>query len=339
MAPGMETIVTLVRTSLRALAVVTLALLGDRASAGISGEGRPVVDAATSGDFARLVDVGDGRRLYLECRGAGGPTVILEAGYRSPATVWSEDLLHPDKPRAAMVLQGVAAFTRVCAYERPGVAAVLGGKLHPSRSDPVPMPRGAEGVVTDLHALLRAAGVQGPYVLVGHSLGGLFVRLYAATYPREVVGLVLVDALYEGIEGQLTPEELAAYVRLNSEVPPEVAGYRDFETLDLAAAMRVVRRATERDPLRPLPLVVLSKAHPFGVSARELGFPPEALERAWGAAQNELAGLVPGTQHVIATESGHYIQFEQPQLVIDAVRRVVLAVRGAHATPWGAHPR
>ena len=87
----------------------------------------PAEPTAAQGDFAGLIDIG-GRRLYLECRGTGSPTVILEAGYRSPATVWSDDLLQPERPRT-MVLEGVAAATRVCLYERPGTAAVLDGSL------------------------------------------------------------------------------------------------------------------------------------------------------------------------------------------------------------------
>jgi pimeloyl-ACP methyl ester carboxylesterase len=148
--------------------------------------------AAGGGDFAGLVDVGGGRRLWLACRGSGSPPVVLEAGYRSPATVWTDDQIQPEDPRT-MVFPGVAAFTRVCVYEGPGSAGVVDGALQPSRSAPVSMPRTAESVVARLHALL-AAGVPGPYVLVGHSLGRLFVRLYAATYPDEVAGLVLVDA-------------------------------------------------------------------------------------------------------------------------------------------------
>jgi pimeloyl-ACP methyl ester carboxylesterase len=87
----------------------------------------------------------------------------------------------------------VARFTRVCAHERPGATAVADDVLQPSRSDRVTMPRGAESVVADLHALLAAAAVPGPSVIVGHSLGGLFVRLYAATYPDDVLGLVQRD--------------------------------------------------------------------------------------------------------------------------------------------------
>ncbi|MGI8477198.1 MAG: alpha/beta fold hydrolase [Thermomicrobiales bacterium] len=160
----------------------------------------------SSGDFAGLVDIGSGRKLYMECRGSGSPTVVLEAGYRSPASVWTDDLIQPAQPRT-MVLPGVAALSRVCAYERPGTDIVLDGRLQMSRSDPVPMPRTAQSVVDDLHTLLHITDVPGPYVLVGHSLGGLFVRLYVSTYPDEVAGLVLVDAWSESLQGFLTPEQ------------------------------------------------------------------------------------------------------------------------------------
>ncbi|CAA9573305.1 MAG: hypothetical protein AVDCRST_MAG86-1900 [uncultured Truepera sp.] len=279
-----------------------------------------------AGNFAGLVKVGGSRHMYLECRGQGAPTVVLEAGYRSPASVWSDDLVQPEMPRT-MVFDGVAAFTRVCMYERPGAGSVLEDVLHPSRSDPIPQPRTAESVVADLHALLRVAGVPGPYVLVGHSLGGMFVRLYAATYPSEVAGLVLVDAWYEGLQDQLTPAQWAAYVRLNSEVPPELAGYRDYETLDFAAASAVMRSAATARPLAPMPLAVLSKGQSFGIPAEALGFDPDALDRAWARAQEQLATLVPGTRYVVATESAHYVQLQQPELVTEAIRQVVTAVR------------
>jgi hypothetical protein len=170
--------------------------------------------SAAHGDFAGLVDIGAGRRLYLECRGTGSPVVVLEAGYRSSARIWSEDLHQSGAPRT-MVLADVAVFTRVCAYDRPGTVAALNNNVRQSRSDAVPMPRTALDVVADLHALLRAAGVPAPYVFAGHSLGGLFVRLYASTYPRDVLGLVLVDAYSEMLETLFTPERWAALVRLN----------------------------------------------------------------------------------------------------------------------------
>jgi pimeloyl-ACP methyl ester carboxylesterase len=317
------------RISKRASPGLVLAVVAVLLGAGAVLDGhRPAAPMAAAGqnDFGGLVDIGDGRRLYLECRGTGSPTVLLEAGYRSPATVWSDDLVQPEMPRT-MVFQGVASFTRVCLYERPGVAAVLDDAFLPSRSDPVPQPRTAESVVADLHALLQEAGVPGPYVLVGHSLGGLFVRLYAATYPNEVVGLVLVDAWYEGLQDQLTPAQWAAYVRLNSEAPPEVAGYREYETLDFADASATMRRAAAARPLPPMPLAVLAKGQPFGIPAEALGFDPEALDRAWATAQGQLATLAPRARHAVATESAHYIQLQQPALVTEAIRQVVAGVR------------
>jgi pimeloyl-ACP methyl ester carboxylesterase len=312
------------RGVLRAAAGGVLALILVTAAVAAQSPSPPASPAA-QGDFAGLVDVG-GRRLYLECRGTGSPTVILEAGYRSPATVWSDDLVQPEQPRT-MVLEGVAASTRVCLYERPGTAAVLDGSLHPSRSDPVPQPRTAEAVVADLHALLQTAGVPGPYVLVGHSLGGLFVRLYAATYPAEVVGLVLVDAWYEALQELLTPGEWAAYVRVTSEVPPELAAYRDLETIEFDGASAAMREAAVAQPLPALPLAVLAHGQSFGLSADQLGFAPEALEVAWRAAQERLATLVPRSRFSVAAASGHYVQLQQPALVIEAVRQVVAGVR------------
>lgn len=234
-----------------------------------------------------------------------------------------------------MVLPGVAAFTHVCAYERPGTDIVLDGRLQPTRSTPVPMPRTAQSVVTDLHTLLHVAGVPGPYVLVGHSLGGLFVRLYASIYPDEVVGMVLVDALSERLPSYLTPEQWATFVRLNAAVPPALARDHTYETLDFAAAVWTMQEAATAHPLRSMPLVVLSRGQPLGASAAELGVDPELYERAWAKEQDDLATLVPGAHHVIATRSAHYIQLQQPELVIAAIRQVVDAVRnpGSWATP------
>lgn len=319
-------------------ALLALVLLGFVAAASgaptAARQTTPVAGASgAADDFAGLVDIGGGRRLWLECRGSGGPTVILEAGYRSPASVWTDDLLQPDPaPSPKMVFEGVSRFTRVCAYERPGVAAVLDGHLVPSRSDPVPMPRTAESVVSDLHALLRAAGVPGPYVLVGHSFGGLLVRLYAATYPDEVVGMVLVDAYSEQVPSLLTPAEWASYQRVISAVSPEVDGYPDYETFDFGAASAAMAAAAAAHPLGDIPLVVLAHGQPFGLTEDELGFSPERLEEVWRAAQEGLARLTPDARFEVATESAHYIQLQQPGLVIDAVRQVVDAVRDP--TPW-----
>jgi pimeloyl-ACP methyl ester carboxylesterase len=203
--------------------------------------------AAVVGNFAGLVDIGGGRKMYLECRGKGSPTVVLVAGLRGSAEEWSI----ADKSSAA-ILPEVATFTRVCAYDRPGTP--VGEK--PSRSDPVPQPTTTRDAVADLHALLRAESKAGPYVLVGHSYGGLVVRLYASTYPKDVSGLVLVDALTEGLREAETPEQWPIQrMLIEGNVRESLLLYPALERIDVDRSFDQVRAAL---PLRSLPLVVLS---------------------------------------------------------------------------------
>ena len=118
----------------------------------------------------------DGRKLHILCEGdAPGPTVVIEQGSGSPAVLWGP------------VRRRIAGFARVCTYDRAGM----------EWSDPAPAGRGLEDRADDLHALLAAAKVPGPYVLVGHSYGGLLIRLFARDHPEEVAGMVFVDAADE----------------------------------------------------------------------------------------------------------------------------------------------
>jgi CubicO group peptidase (beta-lactamase class C family)/pimeloyl-ACP methyl ester carboxylesterase len=301
-------------------------------------ESAPHVESQSSapvpatGDFAGLIDIGDGRKMYLECRGSGSPTVILESGYRNNAEIWSTPL----KPGMSTVFPEVAKFSRVCAYDRPGTFLDTD---HLSRSTPVPMPRTARDLVSDLHALLRAAHIPGPYVIAAHSFGGIFARLYASTYPNEVVGMVLIDALSEKVRSGLTPEQWKLYVNFGFTKPtPGLEKYKDIETLDVNASLNQIEKAAATQPLRPIPLVVLTQGQPFDLSPWQ-PLPsdfPAALNRAWHAGQDALATLVPNARHTIATKSAHYIQIQEPQLVIDAIKQVVEAVRNPSA--WTTAP-
>jgi pimeloyl-ACP methyl ester carboxylesterase len=129
----------------------------------------------------QLVDVGDGRRLNLYCTGKGEPTVVFEAGGFDSAMTW------------ALVQPAVATLTRACSYDRAGIGY----------SDPSPRPPTPANVVDDLHSLLAHANIKGPVVLVGHSLGGFNMKLYAATYPKQVAGLVLVDPSEERVQARV----------------------------------------------------------------------------------------------------------------------------------------
>jgi len=288
--------------------------------------------AQQKGDFAGLVEIGDGRKMYLECRGSGSPTVILESGYRNDAEIWSTPL----EPGMRTVFPQVAKFTRVCACDRPGT--FLDGD-HLGRSTPVPMPRTARDLVSDLHTLLQTAHVAGPYVFAAHSFGGIFARLYASTYPNEIAGMVLIDALSEKVRSGLTPEQWKLYVNFGFTKPtPGLEKYKDIETLDVNASLDQIEKAAAAQPLRPMPLVVLTQGQPFDLSPWQplpADF-PGALNKAWHIGQDALATLAPNARHKVATKSSHYIQVQEPQLVIDAIKQVVDAVR--NPSRWTTAP-
>jgi pimeloyl-ACP methyl ester carboxylesterase len=249
---------------------------------------------------------------------------VFEAGTGDRADVWSAA---PSGPGRA-VLPAVSRFTRACAYDRPGTYRSPGVL---SRSDPVAMPRSAGDIVRDLRALLRAAHVPGPYVLAGHSFGGLVVRLFATTHPRRVAGLVSIDAQNEdyaaAFKQYLTPEQYLAV--LDPQPPPGLENYPAVERLSLEVSAAQMRQAQADTPLRRMPLVVISHSrtlpNPFGLPP---DWPIDALERAFQRSQNKLATLVPGARHVVAAKRGHYIQFDQPGLVTREIRWVVRQVRG-----------
>jgi pimeloyl-ACP methyl ester carboxylesterase len=282
---------------------------------------------APAADTAGPVDIG-GRNMYVECRGAGAPAVVIVAGGKAAADDWTEAAA----PGAPNVFEAIGAFTEVCAYDRPGTP--VGEK--PSRSDPTPQPRAAADAVADLHALLSAAGIAAPVVLVGHSYGGLVVRLYARTYPDDVAGMVLVDALSEGLREAETPEEWAHQrVILEGDLTETLKIYPEIERDETDRSFDQLLAAPA---LRPMPLVVLSADHPWGPLVpgfiADGSLPPDTppdvgyvTDRAQKVAQAELAASVPGARHVTNTDSGHEIHKDQPQLVIDSIRGVVDAVR------------
>src|SRR5579859_8285070 len=131
----------------------------------------------------KLINV-DGRKMHINCTGEGSPTVILDSGLGDSYISW-----HKVQPE-------IAKFTRVCSYDRAGVGY----------SDPSNEPRTSQVIAEQLHALLQAAQIPPPFVLVGHSMGGYDVRLYASLYPNDVAGMVLVDASHPDQENRLPAE-------------------------------------------------------------------------------------------------------------------------------------
>src|SRR6266511_5212420 len=267
-------------------------------------EAPSVIKAA--GPYSGRFDIG-GRKLFLHCTGSGTPTVVFQGGL---STDWVK------------VQARVAKSTRACSYDP---ANGLWG-----RSDPAPTPRTAEDVVADLHVLLAAAKVPGPYVLVCHSDGGLFVQLYASKHSDEVEGLVLIDAVdmdYYArrialLKTLLPPAGWQAAVRGLHARSPAIL---DPEQIDLETSLAQTRAALSVAPLQSMPLFVLTHGQPdaSGSDPRLAA----ADERRWRKRQNEIAAPVPTSKHVIAKRSGHDIHHEQPELLVSAIREVVEGVR------------
>lgn len=311
-------------------ALVVLALLLPACTAG---EARPQPSATTTSSatpaapIAGFFDVGGGRRIYLECRGSGAATVVLIGGLRAAADYWNRTDTKP-----ITVMQGIGESARVCAYDRPGT--VREGNAF-SRSDPIPQPSSERSAVADLHALLAAADVHGPFVLVGHSYGGCIARLYASTYPDQVKGMVLVDALSEAVADAMSPEQYAQ-LQTSQQVPAEdIAAYPGIERLDSEAVNTQLRTAP---PIRPMPLTVLSADRLIApqwqamIDSGQLppGTPSDlgaAVDKAQQVSQAFQAHLVPDAVHITDTHSGHDIPLDNPVIVIDAIRDVVARTR------------
>jgi pimeloyl-ACP methyl ester carboxylesterase len=239
-------------------------------------------------DDLRRVSV-DGYRLASDASGAGEPTVILLSGNDAAMDTWRD------------VVAGVNRFTKVVAYDRAGIGL----------SDSAPDPRNARVIANELHALAATLQLRPPYVLVAHSLGGFYARVFAATYPSEVAGLVLVDATHEDLE-QPIPAEAMAQLLPQLRYPGARAELRGFN-----ATLEQVRAAGAL-PHRPLVVLTSMRVEP--------GQTPEQ-KQLWYEAHQRWVDQVPGATHVVTDESGHNIQLEAPSLVIDAVRKVVEQVR------------
>lgn len=305
--------------------VVVVAVVAVLLAACSSGPaGTPPPSSGASGDFAQGVDIG-GRSVYLECHGANAPgrrTVVLISGYHDSADPWGLDEAVQPPAVGPAVAPALARDHRVCTYDRPGtIRLALDGAPLTDRSTPVPQPRTAADVVAELHAVLNAAGVPGPYILTAHSLGGLFARLYAQTHPDQVAGVVFVDAFsatVPSVFGTKWPLYRDAY--LNAVPPGTVLGAPESERIDIDASVAQVANAPA---FPPVPIDVLTKTEPFQTTLPPpAGLGTEELNQLYQDAQADYVALRPGTPQTIANGDSHYIQLESPDLVVSSTNLV-----------------
>ena len=239
-------------------------------------------------------DVG-GYKLWISCIGQGSTTVLMDSSIGNGADQWSS------------VQPGISKFARACVYDR----AWLG------KSNPGPAPRTSEQMVKELHALLGAANVRGPYVLVGGQEGGLTMQLFAKLHKDEVSGLVLVDAVQADLDTLyatiLTPEQNQQ--RKDSFTRSKEHGnWQDFDD-----SCNEVKAA---GALPQVPTIVLRHGLPL---PQPPGWPVDAIEKVWLQMQQDLANSVPGAKLIVAESSAHFIQLTQPDLVIQSIQDVVAA--------------
>ncbi|HEX4335868.1 MAG TPA: alpha/beta fold hydrolase [Polyangiaceae bacterium] len=255
-------------------------------------------------------DVGS-LRLHLVCSGEGSPPVVFDSGLGSDATAW------------ASVEPAVARFTRTCAYDRAGMGS----------SKPAPRPHENVAMAEELRGLLAAAGVPGPYVLVGHSMGGLNAQLFAKAHPADVAAMVLVDSMTSAQVTRywaLLPDDKLRELRAGVAKLPENT---DFDALlrglDAAKPSGVTPSAK--------PLVILTRS-------KEDAFPGASSETAakmldgWQKSQDELSSLSTNHAARIVADAHHPIQNDAPDVVVAAIREAWDAARTGRAVNVGALP-
>lgn len=248
----------------------------------------------------RLVDIGT-HKLFVRQEGTHGPTVVFESGMNQTVASWDK------------VIPEVAKFARVVAYDRSGY-----GKSETGPEAPV-----AREVARELHTLLTRINAKPPYVLVGHSLGGTYIRVFAGMYPKEVAGLVFADAaMVWRLDAFLRRDFTNMYWEGERQWAERRETLSPARRLEYAAITVSEEQARAAWPLPRVPAIVITGTKPHGMYEK-----PEDDQRyidGWVQIQREeLVEKLPGSKHVLLPDTGHMIPTAKPGAIVDAVREVI----------------
>lgn len=265
----------------------------------------PAVPANVSAPAPRLVSIGT-HRLEVIQAGSGSPVVVFEGGLNNALDTWSH------------VQDAAAKLSTIVVYSRSGLG----------RSESGPTRHTAQSAVDELHRLLEALGLKPPYVLVGASYGGMLVRLYTSEYPSDVAGLVLVEGVHEQQVkryGELDPAYPAAFRASFDEQLRTPMPQAEADEIRETVRIQTAGEVDGMKPLPDLPIAVLTSMQ-SDPNAQYVNGTPRGHE-AWRAMHDEWFQRSSNGIHIVTNRSGHHIQDEEPQLVVDAIGFVLGRVR------------
>jgi pimeloyl-ACP methyl ester carboxylesterase len=283
------------------------------------------------------------RKMYLETAGRGTPVVLMIAGYKERGDYAFDTV--DCTPKTESVFSAISKFTTATTYDRPGTINISGDSFAMSRSTPVAQPVTVNDQVSDLEAIIKSAKIEKPFILLAHSAGGLIARLYAFKHPQDIAGMVLLDVTTEDLKDKWDRKEWTIFDYSNNVLLDERLYQRkDLEWMDMPVSFfqmqNLMGKGKNRAKLRTPHTVVLTadkKVKAADMTQSEM-WPNWVTQKTADdivakvlVAQNELVdSFVPPAEHITQTNSGHKIQAEQPQLVVEVVRTMVEQVRAHH---------
>jgi pimeloyl-ACP methyl ester carboxylesterase len=279
--------------------------------------------------------------MHLDCTGSGAPTIVLEAGLGNDSLVWGG------------IQPALSTFTRVCSYDRAGFGW----------SDAAPAPRDADHIAAELHQLLREARIEGPIVLMGHSIAGIYIRDYAAHYPEQVAGLVFVDGstplqdrnpalkaadskglppwasglMQRAVSVAGLPRMAGACAHMAPGFDPHAAAllaedlcHPQFSALqqELKSFDASGRQTIHSGPFGALPVLIFSQDPAQILSAPNSNPQSRDFAAAWNGMQEDLKNLSTRSRRIIAKGSSHYVLIDRADLIKREVPLFIAQLRG-----------